>query len=536
VASLTSRPKNRGYGAVAGVVSAGVGVGVAQLVAGIFKPEASPIAAVGQTFIDAMPEWLKGFAIRAFGTRDKSALLTGMAVVIAVLAAAVGVVSVRRLRVGLAGVGGLALVGLACVFSRPGARPLDVLPTIAGGLAAGVTLVKLHARLPQLPSSAAATAGEAGEMAPSDGSDTGAAEAAQTQGLDRRGFLVASALGAVAAFVAGGLGRLLTGRSAANLSRAEVRIPYPVSPLPSPPLGTDLHVPGLGPFITSTDAFFKVDTALVTPSVTAENWRLRIHGMVGNEMALGYKELLARPLVERGITIACVSNPVGGDYIGNARWVGVLLAPILREAGVTPDATQIVTRSVDGFTIGTPTAAVMEGRDAMLAVAMNGEPLPLVHGFPVRMIVPGLFGYVSAMKWLMDMELTTFEAFNAYWVRQGWAQQAPVITESRIDTPRSGATLHTGEVPVAGVAWAPQTGIASVEIQVDDGPWQSTELAAQDGIDTWRMWIWRWNAPAGTHTLKVRATDQTGYTQTPIEASPFPNGATGLHTITVKVA
>jgi len=537
VASLTSRPKNRAYGAVAGVVSAGVGVGVAQLVAGIFNPEASPMAAAGQTFVDATPEWLKSFAIRAFGARDKFALLTGMAVVIAVLAAALGVASVRRLRIGLAGIGSLTLVGLACVSSRPGARPLDVLPTIGGGLAAGFTLVKLHARLLQLPSAAATgVAGEAGEAAPFDSSDTGAAEAAQTQDLDRRGFLLASGLGAVAAFVAGGLGWLLSGRSAANLSRAEVRIPHPVSPLPSPPLGTDLHVPGLSPFISPADAFFKVDTALVTQSVTAENWRLHIHGMVGKEVTLGYQDLLARPLVERDITIACVSNPVGGDYIGNARWVGVLLAPILEEAGVAPEATQIVTRSVDGFTIGTPTAVVMDGRDAMLAVAMNGEPLPLGHGFPVRMIVPGLFGYVSAMKWLTDMELSTFEAFNAYWVRQGWAQQAPVITESRIDTPWSGATLHTGEVPIAGVAWAPHTGIASVEVQVDDGPWLPAELAVQDGVDIWRMWVHRWIAPAGTHTLKVRATDQTGYTQTPVEAPPFPRGATGLHTITVKVA
>jgi hypothetical protein len=230
-----------------------------------------------------------------------------------------------------------------------------------------------------------------------------------------------------------------------------------------------------------------------------------------------------------------VSNPVGGSYIGNARWSGAPLTPLLEEAGVRPGADQIVTTSVDGFTVGTPTAVAMDGRDAMLAVAMNGEPLPIAHGFPVRMIVPGLYGYVSATKWIVDMELSTFAAFDPYWVARGWAEQAPIKTESRIDTPRSFAHVAAGFVPIAGVAWAQHVGIERVEVQVDDGAWMVAELSAQDTTDTWRQWVVRWDAAPGEHRVRVRATDANGMTQTEARAEPFPDGATGLHELVVRV-
>jgi hypothetical protein len=278
-----------------------------------------------------------------------------------------------------------------------------------------------------------------------------------------------------------------------------------------------------------------VDTALLVPAVKAEEWRLRVHGMVERELTLTYEALIARPLVERDITLACVSNPVGGEYIGNARWLGTPLADVLREAGVDPAADQLVSRSVDGFTIGTPTAVVLDGRDAMLAIGMNGEPLPLAHGFPVRMIVPGLYGYVSAMKWIVELELTTFDAFDAYWIQRGWAEQAPIKTQSRIDTPRSGAALRAGTVPVAGVAWAQHTGIEAVELRVDDGPWRRAELSEQDTVDTWRQWVVRWDATPGDHRLEVRATDRSGAVQPSEIAPPFPDGATGYHAVSVTV-
>jgi DMSO/TMAO reductase YedYZ molybdopterin-dependent catalytic subunit len=291
----------------------------------------------------------------------------------------------------------------------------------------------------------------------------------------------------------------------------------------------------VGPFFTPNGTFYRVDTALLVPAVMAEDWTLRIHGMVDRQLTLDYEQLLARPLIERDITLACVSNPVGGRYIGNARWIGAPLADLLREAGVHPAADQLVSRSVDGFTAGTPTAVVMDGRDAMLAVAMNGEPLPLAHGFPVRMLVPGLYGYVSATKWVSDLQLSTFDAFDPYWIQRGWAELGPIKTQCRIDTPASLAQVPAGEVPIAGVAWAQHVGIDGVQVRVDDDPWAPAELAGEDTVDTWRQWVYRWRATPGEHQVSVRATDRSGFTQGPERAEPFPNGAEGQHTITVRV-
>jgi DMSO/TMAO reductase YedYZ molybdopterin-dependent catalytic subunit len=305
---------------------------------------------------------------------------------------------------------------------------------------------------------------------------------------------------------------------------------------PPTPAGADLGIEGVEPFITPNDRFYRIDTALLVPSIAADGWSLTIDGMVDRPLTLRYDELASRPLIERDVTIACVSNEVGGGYIGNARWIGVPLADLLDEVGVQPGSDQLVSRSTDGWTAGTPVAAVTDGRDAMLAIAMNGEPLPLEHGFPVRMIVPGLYGYVSATKWLASLELTTFDAFDPYWIQRGWAEQAPIKTQSRIDTPRAGARVRPGPVVVAGVAWAQGRGIDAVEVSVDDGAWQPATLAAEDTVDTWRQWRFDWDAPPGPHTIAVRATDGTGEPQTPEVREPFPDGATGHHRISVEVA
>ncbi len=509
-------------GAAVGLVAGGVAIGVAQLVAAVVGELASPVVAVGEAAIDLAPGWLKTFAIRAFGTNDKMALLVGIGVILAVLAALMGVLTLRRRWVGYAGLAALGAVGVAAAVSRPTADGLSALPSVVGVVAGAASLRLLLRPFDESP--AARTAGRGGDGASS-----------KPIAYDRRRFLLTGAALAGGAMVAGVGGRVV-GRSAARAeaSRVALRIPQPAS-VPPVPSGADLRIPGLSPFVTPTDTFYRVDTAIIVPKVAAEDWRLRIHGMVDREIQLTMPQLLARPLVERDVTLTCVSNEVGGPYVGNARWVGALLQPILEEAGVHPGADQLVSTSADGFTVGTPTAVLVDGRDAMLAVAMNGEPLPLAHGFPVRMVVPGLYGYVSATKWVVDMELTTFDAFDAYWIRRGWAQQAPIKTMSRIDTPRSGAGLPVGRVAVAGVAWAQHRGIQAVEVRVDDGPWQPARLSVQDTIDTWRQWVFEWQATPGRHRLQARATDRTRYTQTDREAPPAPNGATGWHTVVVSV-
>lgn len=504
-------------GALIGLVSAGVALGTAHLAAGLIDPQTSPILTVGQSAVDATPEWLKAFAIRTFGEHDKSVLLAGIGAVLVTAAVALGIASVRRPWVGIGGLAVFGVLGVLAALSRPIARPVDAMPVVAAAAAGAATLIAMRRSLHRPPGSPVSAAPDAPWT------------------LDRRRFLLTSAAGVVMAATAGSVGNLFARRFRADESRAAVRIPAPVSPARTG-RGAELAVPGLGPFITPNERFYRVDTALLVPALMAEDWRLRIHGMVEREMTLDYGGLLARPLIERDVTLTCVSNPVGGRYAGNARWIGASLRDLLEEAGPLSGADQIVSRSVDGFTIGTPTAVAMDGRDAMLAVAMNSEPLPLAHGFPVRMIVPGLYGYVSATKWLVDLELTTFDAYDPYWVQRGWAERAPIKTMSRIDTPSPFLDLRAGEVPVAGVAWAQHVGIDRVEVSVDGGGWNTTELAAEVTVDTWRQWVYRWNATPGEHRLKVRATNGTGAVQTPDRAEPFPDGATGHHEIVVRVA
>jgi len=517
---VTPTAPSRGRGAVVGALTAAVALGTAELVAGLVGPASSPILAVGSVTIDASPEWLKSFAIRTFGSNDKLALVIGIGVFLLLAAVILGAASVRRPRLAIGGLVVLGAIGAAAAVSRPEGDLVDALPSIVGACAGIVAYrwLRLAAGLP--------------ERSPADV----AAERSPTiAGYDRRRFLRAGVAAAGIAAAAGGLGRVLTSRADAQASRADAVIPAPSDPAAPVPSGAGFNVPGLSPFVTPNGEFYRVDTALFVPAIDAAGWSLRVHGMVDRPLVLSYRQLLARPMIERDITLACVSNEVGGRYVGNARWIGAPLADLLDEAGVDPSATQLVSRSSDGFTIGTPTAIVMDGRDAMLAVAMNGEPLPLEHGFPVRMVVPGLYGYVSATKWLVDLELTTLEAYNAYWIERGWAKEAPVKTQSRIDTPIPGARFSAGTVPIAGVAWAQHRGIDRVEVRIDDGEWQEARLGAEDTIDTWRQWVVRWDATAGQHSLAVRATDGDGETQTTLVEPPFPSGATGHHTIEVEV-
>jgi DMSO/TMAO reductase YedYZ molybdopterin-dependent catalytic subunit len=509
-----STARRRGAGAAIGLLTTAVALGVASFAAAFVGEVTSPVVAVGQAAIDAAPAWLKEFAIRTFGMRDKLALLVGIGVVLVIVAMVLGVVALRRPWVGRVGLVAFGALGVAAALSRPSSDALSPLPSVVGIAAGWVALGRLLREAPVAPPAR-------GER-PTD--------------HDRRRFLATgAALGGLAAVA--GVGSWVVGRttSKADASRAALHVPTPTDTASAPP-GADLRVPGLGSFFTPNDSFYRVDTALIVPKVPAQDWRLRIHGMVDREVSVDLRGLLARPLVERDITLTCVSNEVGGPYVGNARWIGALLRPLLDEAGVHAEATQLVSRSAEGFTVGTPTAVVMDGRDAMLAVAMNGQPLPLAHGFPVRMVVPGLYGYVSATKWVVDMELTTFEAFDAYWVQRGWARQAPIKTESRIDTPRSGARVPAGRVAVAGVAWAQHRGISRVDVRVDGGPWRTARLGEQDAVDTWRQWVFPWEATAGRHMIQVRATDRDGSTQTSQAVPPIPNGATGWHTIVVQAA
>jgi DMSO/TMAO reductase YedYZ molybdopterin-dependent catalytic subunit len=510
-------------GAALGILSGVVALGMAHLVAGVFDGASSPVLAVGGVVVDVTPEWLKSFAIRTFGTADKQVLLGGIGVVLALAAILLGIASVRRPIFAIGGLLSLALIGALAAVTRPSNGPIAAVPSLAGGMA-GIGAYVLLRRAAGLPPVGSREVSELEEPLPAP------------RGYDRRRFLWTAVAAAGLAVAADRVGEWFVRRADASDSRAAVRVPDAVDPAPPVPEGADLGVAGLDPFITPNDRFYRVDTALFVPSVSAEGWSLEVHGMVEEPMSLTYEQLVARPLIERDVTLACVSNEVGGRYVGNARWVGVPLADLLSAARFLPGADQLVSRSADGWTAGTPTSVVMDGRDAMLAVAMNGEPLPLEHGFPVRMIVPGLYGYVSATKWLVELELTTFEAFDPYWVERGWAEQAPIKTQSRIDTPSQADHLLAGEVAIAGVAWAQHRGIEKVEVRIDDGPWLVAMLGTADTKDTWRQWVLRWRAVPGSHMLTVRAIDGTGALQTEEVAPPFPDGATGYHTIEVDVA
>jgi len=534
----------RARAAAAGLAAALLGIGAGELVATLVAPQSSPFAVVGGVLIDAAPAWAKDTAIALFGTGDKAALLTGIAIVLLAAAAALGLCERRWRHLGVAG---FVVLGAAVSLLAPlraGAATLSWLPALTAGIAAALTLRALMRRLPERGATPAATgpetptAGTAPQTPPA-GTAPQHARAAATlpEGTSRRRFLAwtgaAAALG-ILATIAATAGR--AGSVTVATVRSALRLPKPAVPAPAIPSGAALHIDGLSPLITPNADFYRIDTALVVPQVDPARWRLRIHGMVAQEVTLTWDELLALPLVESAATLSCVSNEVGGDLVGNAVWLGYPIRELLARAQPSAGADMVLSTSIDGFTASTPLEALTDDRDALLAIGMNGEPLPLEHGFPVRMVVPGLYGYVSATKWVTDLEVTRFDRATAYWTSRGWSDHGPIKLESRIDVPRTGQTVRAGETTIAGVAWQPHVGVSAVEVQVDDGPWQPAELAPAISADTWVQWRLPWRAAAGQHTLRCRATSADGTVQTASVAPPAPDGATGWHTVGVTVS
>ncbi|MFF4341517.1 molybdopterin-dependent oxidoreductase [Kitasatospora sp. NPDC001540] len=509
----------RAAGAAAiGLASAVAALGAGELAAYATGAGSAPVVAVGSAAIDLTPTPLKEYAVRTFGTHDKAVLLGGIHLTTALFAALAGLLAVRRPFAGAVVFGAFGALGAWAALSRPGAAVVDCAPSIVAGLV-GAATVLLLARRWRTPHP---------QQEPEPGG---------TAVTSRRTVLAATAGTFAAGALAGIGGRVLTDRRFdVTAARDAVRLPSPAAPLPPLPAAAHPNVPGLSPFTTPNADFYRVDTALTLPRIDPREWTLRIHGLVDRPRLLTFDELLREPLEELDHTLSCVSNEVGGPYVGTTRWLGAALPALLRRAGIRAGADQLVGRSKDGMTIGTPLESVLDGRRALLAVAMNGEALPLAHGFPCRTVVPGFYGYTSATKWLVDLEVTTFAAFDPYWVRRGWDRTGTVRTASRIEVPAPFAKVPAGEVAVAGTAWATHRGIAVVEVRVDQGPWQQAELAADAGPDLWRQWSYRWPAATpGTHRIEVRATDATGAVQPESRAAPFPAGATGWHSTVVTV-
>jgi DMSO/TMAO reductase YedYZ molybdopterin-dependent catalytic subunit len=497
------------FPALAGIAAVGFGLGVAELVAGLLAPRASPVLVVGSLLIDLAPPWAKDAAIALFGTADKVALLVGIGLVLLVLAAAAGVLHARRPLLARLLIAAGGVFGIVAAMTRAAASVLDAVPATVAVVAATLVLTALLKERP-------------------------AAEPREGD-LSRRRFLTwAGGAAVVGALAAVGGFALQSGARVVTAVRETFRLPTPAVAAAPVPVGAELGIRGLAPVVTPNAEFYRIDTALQVPNLDPAEWRLRVHGLVENEFELTWDELIALPLEESHTTLMCVSNPVGGDLVGNALWLGYPIRELLARARPTNEADMVLSHSSDGFTASSPLEALTDDRNAILAVGMNGEPLPLEHGFPVRMVVPGLYGYVSATKWVVELQVTRFDQARAYWTDRGWSARGPVKISSRIDVPRD--DVSAGEVVVAGVAWHQHTGIAGVEVSIDDGPWQDAELATAISTDTWVQWSYRWDADPGAHTVKVRATSADGEVQTDDLAPVAPDGATGHHTVSVTVS
>lgn len=551
---ITMEPPARRPPALPGVVAAVLALGVTEFLAGALPGGVSLVGAVGDAAVDWLPTPVIRFGIEAFGTDDKTVLVGIVLLTCLLLGGFFARRSARRPALALMGFPAFGLVGILAATRDPqaglGATVVAGVTGAAAGAIALRSLLRLHGagRRPG-PAPVAAPPGPDGtpgsQSGPVSGSvisdrDLGRVVADRPlggpTGTDRRAFL--SAMGAVAAL---GVGAALVGRTlnraAATASRLRYALPGVARPLPPVPPEATAPVPGMTPVVVPNKDFYVIDTRLLgPPQVDVDGWRLRVSGLVDRPFELTYDELLSLPMVEEYVTLSCVSNEVGGDLVGNAAWRGVPLATLLERAGVQPEAGQIVGRSVDGFTAGFPVGAATDGRHALVAVGMNGELLPLGHGFPARLVVAGLYGFISATKWLEEIELTTWDGFDGYWIPRGWSKYAPVKVASRID--RTWPDKPTAGQPLvaAGVAWAPHRGIARVEVQVDEEPWRDAELAAELNTSAWRQWLFRWTAGPGRHRLRVRATTADGETQTGASAPPAPNGATGYHAVRVTVA
>ena len=529
--NVAPRPTKRSWalGALGGVVAAGAGLGVAELVAGTSRQLQSPVLDVGDRFIDLTPRPLKEQAIQWFGTNDKKALLVGIAIILIGYAMFVGVLALRRrLLPAMIGIGAFGLVGaVSSVTTRRQAPLVAIIPSVVGAVIAAGVLVVLHrVAYRDQPSTA--------QPLPTTADSPSTSSIAQLVPNDRRRFLAAVGIAGVAATAAGISGRKLKSSSGAAASRNSLSLPLAEQPLDAAPSTISTDAVGANPFFTPNANFYRIDTALTVPQIPLDDWSLKISGLVDNPTTLSFQDLISRELVEADITLTCVSNEVGGTLMGTARWLGIRLDDLLNDVGVKADADQIVGRSIDGYSCGFPVSA-LDGRNALIAIGMNGEPLPLEHGFPARLIVPGLYGYVSATKWLTELNLTRFDQFDQYWVERGWVDNAPIKLSSRIDTPRGLSKVAAGTIAIAGVAWSQTVGINAVEVSIDDGPWQPTTLADELNNETWRQWSFAWDAAPGRHGITVRAIDKNGAIQTDTRSEPFPSGATGQHQIVVIV-
>jgi DMSO/TMAO reductase YedYZ molybdopterin-dependent catalytic subunit len=509
--------------ALAGVLAACFGMAAAHLVASLGNPAASPVYAVGSTVIDATPTPVKEWAVRSFGTADKPILIGNVLVVTLVVAGIAGVLARRRPALGLGLLGLLVALAGAAALRRPDAVASDAVPSLVaavGGLLALWWLVRsLRTRGVAPEDTATGPAGAQKGIQPGAGS--------------RRGFLIGSGVLLVGGMVAAGAGQWIV-RARSRIS--DIVLPRASAPLPALPRGLEAEHPGISPFRTTNRSFYRVDTKLAVPLVDHNSWRLHVDGMVDRALSFSYDDLRAMAVEEHDITLTCVSNTVGGKLVGAARWLGVPVRTLLDLAGPSPDADQVLSVDVDGFEISTPLAALTDGRPALVALGMNGEVLPRAHGFPARLVTPGLYGFVGATKWLSRLTVTTYDADEAYWTRRDWATDAPIKLSSRIDTPRPLSTVKAGRRAIGGVAWAQHNGVARVDVQIDGGRWQEATLGPDAGVDSWRQWYLPWDAEPGSHQLAVRATGRDGTVQTAVRASSFPDGSSGIQEVVVNVA
>jgi DMSO/TMAO reductase YedYZ molybdopterin-dependent catalytic subunit len=508
--------------ALAGVVAAAVVLAVAELAGAFFTARATPVLALGSTFIDFTPSWLKDFAIATFGTNDKAALFVGMGLTIAVLACVLGVVAYRRWALGVLGVLFMGAVIVASVVTRAGVNPVDAIPSVLGTLAGLVALRVLIVPLWKAKTWPEAPADVAGDT--------------PRPGASRRRFFAAAGITAAAAGIAATGGRLLSAaRSNIAKAREALQLPVPAQAAAAVPAGVQSPVPGVAPWVTPNGEFYRIDTALSVPEINADEWELRVHGLVEEEFRLTFQDLLDADLIESHVTLTCVSNPVGGNLAGNAKWLGLPIREVLKRAKPKDGADMVLSTSIDGFSASTPLEVLQDDRDAILAIGMNDEPLPLEHGYPVRMVVPGLYGFVSATKWVVDLEVTRFADSKAYWTDRGWSERGPIKTMARVDVPKSFAKVAAGKVAVGGTAWAQTRGITKVEIQIDNAEWVEADLSTEASLVTWRQWSYEWDATPGPHYIKVRATDGSGEVQTDQRADPVPDGASGWQSVMVTV-
>ena len=500
----------------AGVAAAAVALGATQLLAAFFSPAADARNAVATSVVDLTPGPVKEWAIQLFGTSDKLFLSWMVVIVILFIAAVAALWERPRRPVGSLVIAAAGVLGCAAVLAQPGAKYFDILPTVVG-TACGIGVLRLL------------TATRAAKASP--GEDDG------IEAVDPGRRLSLAALGFTAAGLAAGIGGTVLGRARWSVARERDSQALPAPKNTPPPMPGDVNPKGvtLPSFITPNEKFYRIDTAITVPQVARADWTLRIHGMVDREITYTFDDLKQFEPIQKTVTLTCVSNPVGGNLISNATWLGYRVRDLLRSLKIYPEADMVLSTSIDGFTAGTPLQALTDDRDSLLAIGMNGVPLPVEHGYPARLVVPGLYGFVSATKWVVDLEITRFDKAKAYWTTQGWAAKAPIKTQSRIDVPRDFQSVRPGPNTFGGVAWAQNRGIKAVEVRIDDGPWQPATLGASYSNDAWRLWSFNWTAKPGSHTMSVRATDNTGAVQTGDAMGVIPDGATGWHTVSFDV-